>query len=112
MSIALHEMLSALYGVTSHIVNNPLVDEIDIAVTRFLPINPKRLSFTFVNLSVNIIYIAPSNQVAATFGIRLAPNGGMIVVQWDRDFEMVSQEWWATAAANNSAVYCLENIAD
>lgn len=112
MSLALHEMLEALYGVTSHIVQNPLVDEVDIAVTRILPNNPKRLSFTFVNLSANVIYIAPSNQVAATAGIRLAPNGGMIVVQWDRDFEMVSHDWYATAGANNSAVYMLENIAD
>ena len=109
---ALHQMLEALYGVSSFISENPLVSQIDIAVTRFLPLNPQRLSFTFVNLSANVVYIAPNNAVASSFGIRLAPNGGNITIQWDRDFELCSKDWYATATANNSECYCLENIAE
>lgn len=110
MSITLHEMLQNLFGINSHQRENRTADEVNIAATRVLMADPNRLSFTIVNLSGNAIYIAPSNEVADDRGIYLAPNGGTFICQWDVDFELVSQEWFGTAAIDNSAVYVLENI--
>lgn len=110
MNMSLSEMLFQLYGVRTTYTINPLVEDVDIAVTRILPHNPQRTSFVFYNLSANAIYISPRNTVSATEGIYVAPNGGSVVLTWDRDFELCSMEWYATAGANNSACFCLENI--
>ncbi len=110
MALALHTMLEALFGITSFPRENPLVDEIGVAAVRFLANNPQRVSFQIVNLSANALYIATTNEVAATRGIMLGANGGIASLIWDRDFELVSHEWWGLAAGANSAVYVLENI--
>jgi len=113
MSLALHEMLDALFGVKSRKRINYLVAQIEDTPTRFLPSDPKRLSFVFQNVSANPIYIAPENNPAAApvpRGIYIAPNGGSIILQWDRDFELVTEEWHAISTVAASACYILENL--
>jgi len=113
MSLALHEMLEALYGVKSRKRVNYLVAQVEDEPTRILPGDPNRLSFVFVNLSANPMYIAPQRNLThtpATVGIYIAPTGGSIILQWDRDFELVSEEWWAISTIAASPCYILENI--
>lgn len=110
MPLSLAEMLEALYGVKSRLRENPLVAAIDTTVTRFLPYNPMRLSFTAVNLSPNSIFIGPTNLVDTDHGIFLGPSGGAIVIQWDRDFEQCASEWFAIASVDASDFYVLENL--
>lgn len=110
MSVTLSELLQDLYGVKSVHKINSVTDNVDTTLTKILNANPNRLSFLVLNLSGNSVYIAPDSLVSTTRGIYLASNGGSFIAMWDRDFELVSQEWYAVATANNSAILILENI--
>ena len=117
MPLALHEMLQALYGIKSYARENSLLfdpatgfDRVGVAAARILATNPQRVSFQVTNLSANVVYIAISNTVLATHGIRLAPNGGLASLIWDRDFELCSHEWWAIATVADSDIYVLQNL--
>jgi len=117
MAIALHEMLSALYGIKSYPHENSLLfdpatgfDRVGVVAARILTNNPQRVSFQVVNLSANIVYVGLTNQVAATHGIRLAPNGGLMSATWNIDFEECSHEWWAIATVAASDIYVLRNL--
>lgn len=113
MPIALHEMLESLFGIKSFPKEQPYLDPhvANIATQLFLPYNPQRVSFIVINLSENVVYIAPSNQVGTGRGIRLAPQGGSASLTWDRDFELCSHDWYCMATADASAFYVLENVA-
>jgi len=110
MSIQLSELLENLYGVRSTHHINKLTNMVQDTVTKVMSGNPNRLSFVFTNNSANNIYLSTQNDVASTKGIFVASNGGTVVIQWDRDFELVSSEWFAIASAINSNVFILENI--
>jgi hypothetical protein len=110
MSITLHELLDQLYGIKTTQDINKTSDVVNIAPTRILSNNPNRVSFLIVNLSGNAIYIAPDNNVSTTRGIYLAANGGTAGFQWDRDFDLVSMEWFGTSTVDARDVFILENI--
>lgn len=110
MAIALDTMLQALFGIKTFPRENPITATVGIAAERILASNPQRVSFQVVNLSANNLYVGLSYTVAATEGIFIAPNGGIISLIWDRDFELCSHEWWAIAGGAASAVYVLENV--
>lgn len=112
MSIQLSDLLQNLYGVKSFPQINKLVSQVQNTVTQILSSNPNRVSFLVVNLSVNNVYISPQNDVSSTKGIYIAPSGGAISLQWDKDFELVSQPFFAIAGAINSDVFILENISN
>lgn len=108
----LYSAIKSLFGFTTHYTENPLVNEVGVAATQIMRSNPQRVGLVVVNLSGNVMYIAPNNQVTAASGIYLAPNGGSASMVWDRDFEMCSMPWYAIAGAANSDVYVLEYIMD
>lgn len=108
--VPLHTMLEALYGTRSRAVENPENTLLGVAALRILPNDPMRVGFIICNLSANGVYIAPTNQVAATRGIFVPPNGGSVSVVWDRDFELCAIEWWGIAGGANSQVYVLANV--
>lgn len=117
MAIALHEMLEALFGIKSYAVENSLLfdpatgfDRVGLVAARFMATNPQRVSFQVTNLSAAVVLIGITNRVTATHGIRLAPNGGIASLIWDRDFEEVSHEWWAIATVAASDIYVLQNL--
>jgi hypothetical protein len=110
MSVTLSELLESLYGVKTTNRANPNIATVSTTAQKILNNNPNRVSFLVVNLSVNGLYIAPAQDVASTKGIYLAPNGGFATFMWDRDFELVGQEWWAIGTAVGTTLYCLENI--
>lgn len=110
MSVTLSQMLVDLYGVksTHHLSNSGFT--VGVAITNIIKANPNRLSFLIVNLSGNALYISPRPDVSAVQGIYVAPNGGNIQLTWDKDFELVSQEYFAIASGANSQIFILENI--
>lgn len=110
MSIQLSEMLENLYGVKTFPQYNKVVDQVGTTVVQILKANPNRVSFLIVNLSANNLFISPLPDVASTKGIYIAPNGGSITVQWDRDFELASYAFYAIASGATSNVFVLENI--
>ncbi len=69
--------------------------------------DPERVILTVVNLSANVVYVAPSNQVSATNGIRLNANGGSMTIDAETDGVLLSASWWGIAAAANSQLYRL-----
>jgi hypothetical protein len=85
---------------------------VGVSVVEILSSNPNRVSILIVNLSLNNLYISPQNDVSATKGIYIAPSGGAITLQWDRDFELVSQPFFAIASGAASDVFILENISN
>lgn len=106
--LPLHEMLKSLYGARTTINENPDNVTMGVAALRIAGNNPMRLGLIVMNLSANSVYIAPSNQVAATRGIWLAPNGGQASLVWDRDMELCTREWWGIATAAGSTIYVIE----
>ena len=104
----LHDLLEAMYGVKTRVRQNPKTDTVGVSAVKIADSNPNRLTLLINNVSSNAIYITPDNQPSATRGIYVAPGGGSVVMQWDRDFSLVSQEWYAIAAAANSEIYVLE----
>lgn len=109
-SISLAELTMSIYGIKTTPRINPLVSSVGASVTKIMNNNPNRVSFIIVNLSANIMYISPENDVSSSKGIILAASGGSFIVQWDRDFELVSHEWYCIAGGAASSIYILENI--
>jgi hypothetical protein len=112
MSIQLSDLLQNLYGVKSFPQVNKKVNQVGVSAIEIMSSNPNRVSFLVVNLSANNLFISPENDVSSTKGIYIAPNGGSITVQWDRDFELVSQPFYAIAGGAASDVFILENISN
>jgi len=108
--LSLSAMIEALFGVRTTYAENPLNNQVQVAVTQLLPGNPKRVGVVMVNLSVNTIWVAPNNRVATTLGIRLAANGGSMTLTWDKDFEIISMPWYGMASNINSEIYVIEYI--
>ena len=104
----LHDLLEAMYGVKTRVRQNPKTDNIGTSITKIADSNPNRLTLLVNNLSSNAIYISPDNLVSTKRGIYVAPGGGSVVMQWDRDFSLVSQQWYAISAAVDSDIYVLE----
>lgn len=79
------------------------------AVQPVLGANPKRLGFTIVNMGANILWLAPRDSVADDFGIELVPNGGIINMIWNEDFELVSLPWYGiSVAAPGTTIFVVE----
>jgi hypothetical protein len=110
MSIQLSDLLQNLYGVKSFSQINKTTSLVQDTVTSIMSANPNRLSFLVVNTSTANIYLSSQNDVSSTKGIYLAPLGGSIIMQWDRDFELVASQWFAIASNADSEIYILENI--
>lgn len=104
------EMIEALLGVNTFKRVNHITNQIGVAAEQIAIGSPQRASLLFVNLSANVMYVSPDQEAAATHGIRLAPNGGTVAMIWDRDLELVTEEWWGIAGGANSDIFVLESI--
>jgi len=100
------------FGVAVIPVTNPEISSVGLAAARVLRNNPDRLGFNFVNLSVNDMYIAPFNDVSATKGIKVGPNGGSVATIWIEDFESVGVEWFVLATGAASPLLMIEYVAE
>ena len=101
---SLANLLDREYGIKTRSVINPLVEEVDIAVTQILGGEPKRVGSLIMNLSANIIHVCFDPQVSAARGIFLAPNGGSVNFVWSQDFNLVSLPLYGSAAADASDI--------
>lgn len=97
-----------MWGIPTGHRENPLIAQVGVAVLQLIGGNPNRLSLYVVNLSANIIYLAPDEQVAADHGLYLAPNGGSIVLKRHEDFEFVTLPFWVVASGAASDLWCAE----
>ena len=107
----LADLLRERFKVRTRAVENPSgIISLGVAAQIILANNPNRLAWIVVNLSGNVIYLALSNQVAATHGIRLNANGGTASMVWDEDFQMTAWGIWGVASAPASELYTLEVV--
>lgn len=106
------ELIQKRFGMVTRAQVNPLVEEVDIAVTKILPNNPNRLAWIILNLSGNNIFIAPDLKVGSDHGILLTPNGGSATMIYEEDFEATCWEMFGVAAADNSDIFVLETVID
>ena len=96
------------FGFPTRAVENPVIAAVETSVTEVLKNNPDRVFWLVVNLSVNTIYVALSEDVDTTKGIRLDPNGGYASMCAEEDGEAVAYAVYAKATAAGSAIYVLE----
>lgn len=105
---SLADLIQNRFGAKTDYRINPMVAEVDIAVTQIFSHNPKRFGLVIVNLSANNVFVAPDPQVAAERGWMLVPNGGTIHFNWIEDFQLCMLPFYGTAGADNSDVFSLE----
>jgi len=110
MSITLAEMLDNLFGVKSTHRINVEADEINSTVTQILKANPNRLSVLVINLGAQAVFLTPDNSPSSTRGIYLAPNGGSMILMFDKDFQLPASEWWGICSVDNNDVLIMENV--
>ena len=72
--------------------------------------NPQRVSFVFINLSANDMYIAPNETVASTTGILVSKSGGQASAMWKEDLVLPALKWSVIATGSSSAYILLEVI--
>jgi len=96
------ELIEKRFGMVTRANANPLVDEVNIAITRVLPNNPNRLAWIILNLSANNVFIALDNDCSPAHGILLTPNGGSATMIYEEDFEATCWEVYGVATANNA----------
>lgn len=108
--MTLAKLLEERLGLKTRPVINSQTAVVNIAATKIAADNPNRVALTVINLSAIQEYLMIDNQVSATRGIELDSNGGNLALNWEYDFELVSHEWWATAAADGSAVLVIEVV--
>ena len=104
------DLLRDRRGVRTSPFTNRVRSSIGVSALPFARQDPNRPSFTFVNLSVNDMYLGPFADVSATKGIRITPNGGNAFVFWEEDGLVVTWEWFVVATAAGSNLLVIEDI--
>lgn len=102
-------LIENLYGIHTTETENPVTNSVGVAAVKIARNNPNRVVFTIFNLSANNIFIGLTPSVSSTNGMFVAPNGGSIVLQYDKDFMMVTRDIYAISAGAASSIYVLEN---
>jgi hypothetical protein len=110
MILNVRDYLDARLGV--HTITRASADGVVLGVAPavFLRQDPARLSFTFVNLSAQVIWLTPVGVPSAVRGYYLGPNGGALNINAEEDGETVAWGWSGVAAAAGSAYFCLETL--
>lgn len=110
MSISTDTLLENIFGVKTRPVVNRTADNVGVTVIKIATEDHNRVSILICNLSVNALYVSPFPNVAVGTGIYVAPNGGNLVLQWDRDFQTTTHELYAIASGAASVIFVLENL--
>lgn len=108
--MALADLLRNKLGVATYPRINPLVDSVGISPVRILDNNPNRVGYLIVNVGSYPLYVAFSDAVSVTYGIYVAPAGGMVSAVWDEDFDLVGYELWGVAGGGTTKIYVHEVV--
>jgi len=96
------------FGFPTRAVENPVTNAIGVAVEEALKNNPDRVFWLIINLSTNTVYVALSEDVSASKGIRLDAMGGWASMSVEEDGEATAYAVYALATGAASAIYVLE----
>lgn len=105
-----HDLVSDMYGVRVEDREFPDALDADIAVKVLARRSPRRVALLVVNMSANVVVIAPFPGVTTTRGIRLDANGGSFSCNTKEDMLLPTREWNVCADVDNSAIYVVETV--
>lgn len=108
MAQTLDDLVRARLGVRTTTRINDQLSSVGTTAARALIQDPNRVAFYIGNLSVNVLFTGPFNNVSSTRGIRLNPSGGFLTALWDEDFQVVGWEWFVIADAAASTLLTIE----
>lgn len=94
------DFISGTFGVDTDSGADPRATTVGTSATRLWESDAKRLMLVFQNLGATVVYLHFSRDVSNTNGLRLAANGGSIVMEAARDGELVRREWFGISSAN------------
>lgn len=86
------------------------VATVGVAAATLVGNNPDRLALLVIGLGANNVFLGLQQNVSASRGIQLAPNGGSVAMIVDEDFTLPTRELFAIAPGGNTAVYVLELV--
>lgn len=105
---ALSEFVKKQFGVNTVTHINPITDTVQTTATKILNNNPDRLAVVIINLGSNPVYVSVKPDVSTSKGIRLATNGGGLILNAKDDLELVGYEFWAIADGGSSTIFVME----
>ena len=107
----LSELLDQQFKVKTRTeINQQGVTNVGTSVKKLLGNNPNRLAWIIINLSVNTLYIALTNDPSSSKGILVGANGGTASMLWNEDFEATGYEIWGLGSSTNTYVYIIEVV--
>ena len=106
----LADLIAREYGVRTRARFSAPGFQAGVAISRAARQAPNRIGLTMVNLSANVIYVSPDGVPSATHGVRLAPSGGNLTLNWREDTHLVGLEWSMLASAAASDLIVLETL--
>lgn len=104
----LDDLLKNEFGVDTYQGPGTGVVSVGTTATKVCQLNPNRVGLTFINNSINTIYLFTDNSVSSSRGIQLAGGGGSISFNWRDDLVLNAQEWFGIAPAGPSNIFVLE----
>lgn len=110
MASSLFQQIEQEFGVRTRSAENREDVTIDTTSTIVLRADGGRLAFTIINLGSNAVFIRPNNAATATLGIRIAPGGGSVSMNFKDDFSLVGKEFHAITSSSTSTIYTNEEI--
>ena len=103
-----HEISLKRFGFPTRAVENPVTDTVKTTLTEILKNNPDRVFWLAVNLSDNEGYVALSEEVSDTHGIRLDAHGGYASMSAEEDGEAVAYAVYAVNITLEGKWFILE----
>lgn len=105
--MSLSKYVESKFGTKTRSLQNPLINQIAVTVTKVLNNNPDRLSYTVINLSGNNVYVAFDQAVSASRGILIAASGGSLTLIAEEDGELAGYELFGIAVGGVADIYTI-----
>lgn len=107
----LSQLLEQQFKVKTRTEINKLgVVNVGTTALKLMANNPNRLAWIIINLSVNTLYVALTNDPSSNKGILIGANGGTASMLWNEDFEATGYEIWGVGSASNTYIYIVEVV--
>ena len=104
------DLINAVYGIRTTTLQNQLTNSVGTTPTKILKRNPCRTSILITNLGTTDIIVNNTPEVSLTRGIPVEAGGGSMVLQFDSDFHMVTDEYYAISSVLNSSILVFEQV--
>ena len=108
--LSLQAAISRELGMRTRTAENRETEAMTTSAAVLLRADSGRLAALVVNLGAEAVFIRPNGIPSATVGIRLAPTGGSLSMNFREDFSIVGKEWQGLTASATSTLYVAEEL--